>query len=302
MAELGSDIAILPSLQASADVLRQATSKVLITTFTDAGGLLTALNWAAHLAAVGQRPTIGLDGPLPRVLERAGEWRATRTLAYAVREGQAAANGLERWTVRWVGLAALLDLGLSVVLSDTDVVWQRDPVPYMAALMRLHPRLDLAVGTDHATYAEMFRDDVLYASTTSPTRRSLLAQWQRVNTSSSGREEDELSSAPDFDLDPHPANGARDGTWNPGVLFARATVGGRAFVAAELAAMATAGDNLAARGLESAAQVSDQSEMCHMIQNQLLGEVGSGGFSLSHASLPEDPALLLSRRHHAPWM
>ena len=80
--------------------------------------------------------------------------------------------------------------------------------------------LDVAIGTDHATYAEAFRDDVPYSATASPTRRELLSRWQRVNASGA----DGAAGAADFDLDPHPVNGARDGTWNPGVLLARASL------------------------------------------------------------------------------
>ena len=56
-----------------------------------------------------------------------------------------------------------------------------EAVPYFAALSRMHPHLDVAIGTDHATYAEAFRDDVPYSATASPTRRALIAQWQRVH-------------------------------------------------------------------------------------------------------------------------
>jgi hypothetical protein len=275
--------------------LGSATSPdgVLLTTFTDAGGYLTALNWAQHVAQAGCRPTIGIDGPAPSKV--AQQWRATGALSYALPgRSSAAANGLERWTTRWLGLESLLKVdGVhQVVLSDTDVVWLRNPSPYFAALARLHPFLDVAVGTDHATYAEAFRDDVPYSSTATPTRRSLLAQWQRVNSSSGAVAG---SAAPDFDLDPHPANGARDGTWNPGVLLVRATKGGRAFVTAELDALFDAGRDkasLAARGLKDASYVSDQSEMCRMLRRLLAMDASSRATGMEHAQHSLDPSLL----------
>ena len=36
----------------------------------------------------------------------------------------------------------------SQVLSDSDVVWLRDPRPYLRALEVVHPRMDFAVSTD----------------------------------------------------------------------------------------------------------------------------------------------------------
>lgn len=257
---LGDNAAPLPLATAAPQLLAACNEGVLLTTFTDAGGFLTALNWASHVRNVGRTPTIGVDGPLPSTL--APQWRTTNALAYSLPTGavyssvassasaasSAAQNGLERWTARWIGLAALLDAGVpQVVLSDTDVSWVRDPTPYFAALARLHPRLDIAIGTDHATYAEGFRDDVPYSATSAPTRRDLLRRWQRIRT----------DGADDFDLDPHPVNGAKDGTWNPGVLVARATPGGKAFVAAEIDALHAASSpaGLKARALSSAAMV-----------------------------------------------
>ena len=288
------------TLSASAPALRSLAlsnaANVILTTFTDAGGLTFALNWALYIARSGQRPTIGLDGPPPR--QASAQWDRTNALAYTLPAtgGHAASNGLARWTLRWVGLARLLDLGVNVLLSDTDVVWLRNPAPYFAAVLALHPLLDVALGTDHATYAEVFRDDVLYSSTEPPTRRALLARWQRVNSSRSATadvsEQMFSPSVLDFDLDPYPANGARDGTWNPGVLFARSTVGGRAFVQAELAELAAAGTNLGARGLKDAVEVSDQSEMCRLLQQLMLSDAGEGWTGLDHARHPLDTSLL----------
>ena len=186
----------VPSLAASSTALRTAARPhgVLLTTFTDSGGLLTALSWASHIAKLGITPTVGIDGPRPAALppRLAAQWRASGAVWYglpgigAAAGGSAAANGHERWTVRWLGLAALLEPSVGVehiVLSDTDVVWLRDPGAYFGALSRLHPHLDVAIGTDHATYAEAYRDDVPYSSVASPTRRELLMRWQRIRSS-----------------------------------------------------------------------------------------------------------------------
>ena len=54
VADIGGQTGGPPVLASSAQRIISATSHgVLLTTFTDAGGLVTALNWAAHLARVG---------------------------------------------------------------------------------------------------------------------------------------------------------------------------------------------------------------------------------------------------------
>ena len=290
----------LPSIAAASSALVSAAQPhgVLLTTFTDAGGFLTALNWALYVRShASKTPAIGLDGPAPASLS--AQWSDAKPLFYSLPGGTDGAkrNGLERWTIRWVGLAALLDVnGLrQVVLSDTDVVWLRDPSPYFAALARLHPHLDVAVGTDHATYAEAFRDDLPYSSTATPTRRDVLSQWQRVvseSVPSSSASDSGTAHAPDFDLDPHPVNGANDGTWNPGILLAHATPGGRAFVAAEIEALGAAGRDLGARGLSDASLVSDQSEMCRMLRQLLAMKSATSMTGLEHARDARDPSLL----------
>ena len=89
----------------SARLLRAAAPDgVLLTTFSDAGGVLTALSWAAHVAKLGRRPTIGIDGPKPSVdalpPHMRAQWRAVDALVYTLPRSAAgsgaAANGFER--------------------------------------------------------------------------------------------------------------------------------------------------------------------------------------------------------------
>mgnify|MGYP002038059273 CR=1 FL=1 len=44
-------------------------------------------------------------------------------------------------------MGQLLALGTDVMMSDTDVVWLRDPRPYVRALITRHPLLDVLLGT-----------------------------------------------------------------------------------------------------------------------------------------------------------
>ena len=49
---------------------------------------------------------------------------------------------------RWSSVLPLLLTGARIILSDVDVVFLRDPRPYLRALETEHPRLDFSVSTD----------------------------------------------------------------------------------------------------------------------------------------------------------
>ena len=51
---------------------------------------------------------------------------------------------------RWAEVAPLLSYGVDVLLSDADVAWIRNPLPYFAAARRAHPAADLLMLTDRA--------------------------------------------------------------------------------------------------------------------------------------------------------
>jgi hypothetical protein len=213
-------------------------SRLLLVSFTDVGGLTMALNWALHLRRVGVTPVVGLDGQMPSKWGSASEeaaWRSVRPVLFSA-GASAARNGYQRWRLRWDVVGQLLALGTDVMMSDTDVVWLRDPRPYVRALITRHPLLDVLLGTDHALYAEALQEEVSYTSRASPTRRDVIGALQTVHSSPEHSSPD-LGVSPDFDLDPMPANGALDGTWNPGMLLARASAGGAAFVLSLLDAL-----------------------------------------------------------------
>ena len=108
-----------------------------------------ALNWALHLRRAGVTPVVGLDGPMPSKWGSASEdaaWRSVRPVLFLA-GASAARNGYERWRLRWDVVGQLLALGTDVMMSDTDVVWLRDPRPYVRALITRHPLLDVLLGT-----------------------------------------------------------------------------------------------------------------------------------------------------------
>lgn len=49
---------------------------------------------------------------------------------------------------RWFHVLPLLRTGVRLILSDSDVVWLRDPRPYMVRLERAHPKMDFSISTD----------------------------------------------------------------------------------------------------------------------------------------------------------
>ncbi|KAL1521468.1 hypothetical protein AB1Y20_021130 [Prymnesium parvum] len=59
----------------------------------------------------------------------------------------------------WFHVLPLLRTGARLHLSDSDLVWLRDPRPYLRQLERLHPRLDFTVSSDqqHATDGKPLR-------------------------------------------------------------------------------------------------------------------------------------------------
>ena len=128
-------------------------SRLLLISFTDAGGLTMALNWALHLRRVGVTPVVGLDGKMPSKWGSASEdaaWRGLHPVLFSA-GASAARNGYQRWRLRWDVVGQLLALGTDVMMSDTDVVWLRDPRPYVRALITRHPLLDVLLGADPHT-------------------------------------------------------------------------------------------------------------------------------------------------------
>ena len=124
-----------------------AQAGVLIVTFTNQGGAAMALNWARQLHSLGGlRSLIGLTGPLSE---------ATLAALRRVGAGIFCADGqlarLDSAAGRWEELAPLVDFGLDVLCSDADIAWLRNPLPYLRAVQRRHPTVDIALAADRVT-------------------------------------------------------------------------------------------------------------------------------------------------------
>ena len=89
-------------------------------------------------------------------------------------------------------------------------------------------------------------------------------------------------------------SGAYDGTWNPGLLLARASAGGAAFVLSLLDALE---EPSLRRGPEL--EVSDQSLMCAMLLRALQCDRGVAPTRFEHARLATDGGLHAACALHA---
>lgn len=256
---------------------------ILFACLTNGKGLAATLNWAAHVAQTGIRPVVGFDGLAPLAVDSvtAPAWRSADPLFILLptfeealdaavhsggssllsarrvqrsRSGERVRSrvGFQFWLMRWHSVRRLLAIGLNVLLSDNDVVWHRDPRPYLRALGSLHPALDVLIHSDHSVYAEDLREDLPYASAATPNRATVISRWRRVLPANAT-----AGVPPDFDLDPMPAQGLSIGTWNPGLLYVRATAGGDAMVGAWMADFADKG----VRRVKRHEKLSSQSEM-----------------------------------------
>ena len=297
--------------------------QILFTCFCNAKGLPPTLNWAIFAAQSGIQPVVGIDGPAPLQPESTQAWSETNALffllppfeealaaatttldaagANAVGRGlrfgrlksaararwhkrEASRGGFQFWLVRWYSVLRLLEFGSDILLSDSDVVWHRDPRPYLRAVSAVHPLLDVLIHSDHSVYAEDLREDLPYASAASLTRQQLLSRYQTIqplNTSSGGGV-GQIGQTADFDLDPRPAAGYTYGTWNPGLLFVRSTRGGRDMIGAWAVDFADKGR----RRVKPHEQLSSQSEMNRF----LTAALGKPDNSTSNRH-PRDPLL-----------
>lgn len=131
-------------------VRRHAVDNTVIVTFGNARQRHFTANWVLTLQSVGvsagilvgmmnMQPSDPLYVPFARALRGRGVGVYT---VNSPQVKQAPQGG------RWFHVAPLLRTGARLVLSDSDVVWLRDPVPYLRALEAAHPKLDFAVSTD----------------------------------------------------------------------------------------------------------------------------------------------------------
>lgn len=129
-------------------VRRHAVNSTVVVTFVNVDALAFALNWAERLAEA------SVGGVLVGVMQArhsslfariAARLRDFRAVAYPVASAQAAMSAQGG---RWFHVAALLLTGARVLVSDADVAWLGNPVPYLRRLEEAHPKMDFAISSD----------------------------------------------------------------------------------------------------------------------------------------------------------
>lgn len=131
-------------------MLDASANGTVFVTFSDSKLSQFALNWARRLQVVGLRSLIGISEKLQASAEL-GAQEASATLFCAEKAGMMAANGQAgRWAEAIPVLRMARRLKLSVLLSDADIAWIRNPLPYFSAARASHPGIDLLMMTDRA--------------------------------------------------------------------------------------------------------------------------------------------------------
>lgn len=118
-------------------------------TFADGNVARFALNWAWLLQQLGLNSLVGISGHLDELVD--ARFRANGAGVFCADGPLMAANGQAgRWAELLPVLRLARDLRISVLLSDADIAWMRDPLPYFAAVRAAHERVDLLMMTDRA--------------------------------------------------------------------------------------------------------------------------------------------------------
>ena len=151
MSPQGACRSLPPSFALDADAMsRAAQNGTVVVTFTNRMQSLFALNWARRLQVVGLRSLVGVSQQLDSTTNEAMT-DAGAVLFCAETANMMASNGQAgRWAEALPVLRMARQLSLSVLLSDSDIAWVRNPLPYFAAAVASHPRLDLLMMTDRA--------------------------------------------------------------------------------------------------------------------------------------------------------
>eukprot|EP01062_Namystynia_karyoxenos_P026232 TRINITY_DN20445_c0_g1_i3.p1 TRINITY_DN20445_c0_g1~~TRINITY_DN20445_c0_g1_i3.p1 ORF type:complete len:637 (+),score=132.90 TRINITY_DN20445_c0_g1_i3:73-1911(+) len=137
----------------AAIIAPQLRNGTLILTYADAGHADFARNWASNLLAAGVTRFLiaALDDRLPPMLAAGGtpHFRANTTLTAEDLRWQPGAPMLHLVPrVKIELILKALQLGVAVLFSDTDVVWLKDPLPYMGSF----PDAAVLVSTDDPTW------------------------------------------------------------------------------------------------------------------------------------------------------
>ena len=130
-------------------VARHAVDNTVVATFGNARQVHFTENWVYHLRRLGVGGLLvgmmNMQHTQPRYVRVATKLRALGVGVYTVNSYEVKRQPQGG---RWFHVLPLLRTGARVLLSDSDVVWFRDPLPYLKHLEALHPRLDFTISSD----------------------------------------------------------------------------------------------------------------------------------------------------------
>lgn len=130
-------------------VQRHAQNGTIIVTFGNDKQFKFTENWVHHLRALGVGGLLvgmmGLHAAQKQYVAFATSLRALGVGVYTVNSPEVARQPQGG---RWFHVLPLLQTGVRVLISDSDVVWLRDPRPYLKRLEAVHPLLDFTVSSD----------------------------------------------------------------------------------------------------------------------------------------------------------
>ena len=127
------------------DFAAYVREQVLIVTLVNAEMSAFALNWALGLRAIGLRGVVGVSARLNATAETTLQDAGAGVFCTSSEEMQINAQA-----GRWAEVASLLQSGFSVLLSDVDVGWARDPLPYLRRVLQIHPAVGLLLSSNRA--------------------------------------------------------------------------------------------------------------------------------------------------------
>lgn len=130
-------------------VHRHSVDNTVVVTFGNARQAKFTENWVYHLRKAGVGGLlVGMMNMQPleaQYVKFAGQLRNLGVGVYTVNSPEVARQPQGG---RWFHVLPLLRTGARVLLSDSDVVWLRDPRPWLKRLEAAHPLLDFAVSSD----------------------------------------------------------------------------------------------------------------------------------------------------------
>ena len=130
-------------------VQRFAVDNTIVVTFGNSKQAAFSENWVHHMQKLGVRGLLvgmmNMNATMGTYVTLSARLRARGVGVYLVNSPQVA---MRPQGGRWTHVLPLLRTGVRLLLSDSDAVWLRNPLPYLRALELLHPRMDFSVSSD----------------------------------------------------------------------------------------------------------------------------------------------------------